>query len=276
MVVLGLLCVLNAISILVFNTQYPIYEPNRNWTREEHLFVANSALHRPYIALTEDIIQRGCSNVLLKSQLYAFDYGLWICLWNRGYHGTIQEVMVDNETDALRRWQFDARTAFVFLGFQPPPDLASLDLGRGPQPLLQVSYNRNSTLNALFPSPFSDHWWRLLGPDNRATLRLTLSGAKGIGPDKPADVQFSCQAVDHDGHALSNNVLRLMSASGTGDFALQTGTVDAGTTTTNLVLEMQAWLLQPLSPQKYPAYLAKLQFSWNWAAQPSPEPRNIK
>lgn len=268
MVVLGLVCVVSAISILVFNSQCPIYEPNpnyRNWSREEHLFGSNIALRRPYIALTEDIIQRGCTNVLLKSEAYNFDYGLWVCLWNRGYHGTIQECMVDNETDSLRRWQFDSRTAMVFLGTQPPPGWQE-----GAQPLLQVSYNSHGTLNALFPSPFSDHWWRLLGPENSATLLLTLSNAQGIGPDKPADIQFSCQALDHDGHALSNNVLRLTSANGTGDFDLDAGTVDAGTTITNPVLEVQAMLLKPLAREKYPAYLAKLQLSWKWAAKPSP------
>lgn len=270
MVVLDLICVANAGLILAGQTAYPICGPSLSSTREEQLFGNNIALHRPDIALAEDIIQRGCTNVLLKGETYSFDYGLWDCLWNRGYRGTIQEFMVDNETDSLRRWQFNARTAMVFLGLRPPADLASLDLGAGARPLLQVSYNEYGTLDALFPSPFSGHWWRLCGPDNRAALLITLSDARGIGPDKPADVEFSCRAVDHDNHALSNNVLRLISANGRGDFDLRAGSVDANTTITNSVLEVQAMLLKPLAQGSYPAYLSKLQLSWKWAENPSP------
>jgi len=262
---IAVICLINAILILSFNDQAPAYALNRKLSHEELLFGSSQELSKPCVALSEDIIRRGCTNVLLKTDAYRFDYGLWVCLWDRGYHGTIQEFMVENETDSLRRWQYNRRTAMVFLGIRPPSDLTSMDIDGISQPLLQVSYNSHGTLSALFPARNSDHWWRLGGSNNSASIMLDLSDAKGIGPDKPVNVEFSCQVIDDDGRALSNNILRLISANGKGDFDLAAGLADARTTITNAALETQALLLKPLAPQEYPAYLAKVQASWKWA-----------
>ena len=265
-VVMGMGCVANALLILGLNSQYLIYTPFLHHTHEEQVFGSNMPLHPAEVALAEDIIQRGCTNVLLKCKMYSFDYGLWTCLWDRGYRGAIQEFMVDNETESLRRWQFNARTAMVFMGVRPPANPASFEWGGQHRHLLYVSYSYRE-IHALFSSPFSDHWWRLCGPDNRAELRLTLAGAEGIGPNKPVDVEFSCRVVDRDGQALSNNILHLISPQGTGDFDLRNGMVDAESIMTNGILEMQALLLKSLPPEKYPGYLSKLQLSWNWAGK---------
>jgi hypothetical protein len=264
-VLLALLCLANAVLILAYNTQYPIYAPFLKLSREQHQFGSNLHLHRPYVALAEDIIERGCTNVLLKCETYNFDYGLWVCLQNRGYHGTIEEFLVQNETARLSRWELTPRTAMVFIGSRPSNRLAA-DIGGRKQPLLGIEYlGYYGSVSALFPSPFPGHWWRLVGPDNHAELSFDLSGANGIGPDKPAEIDFFCKLVDHDDLPLTNNVLRLIVGNCAGDIDLRSGPAAARAIVTQPSFAIRTFLLKPVPPKKYPAYLSNLQLSWKWA-----------
>ena len=261
----GYFCVGNALLLLGFNTQYPVYAPFLNWTREENQFESNLYLHEPYVGLAEDIIQRGCTNVLLKCELYHFDYGLWVCLRDRGYRGTIQEFLVDNETGETRPWNLTARTAMVFIGVRPPEDRA-FEIDGKTQPLLEIGYyGYRATVTALFPSLFSDYWWRLVGQDNHADLTMNLSAASDIGPMKPAAIHFSCTPVDGAGRPITNNVLRLIRGGRATDFPLGANGVDVTARVTQPYLEIRAALLQPLPSERRPAYLSKLRLSWDWA-----------
>jgi hypothetical protein len=269
-VVLALLCLANAMLILVFNTQYPIYAPFLTLSREQCQFGSNRTMHRPFIALAEDIIGRGCTNVLLKCETYHFDYGLWVCLHNRGYQGTIEEFLVQNETARLSQWKLTPRTAMVFMGSRPP-NMPALNIGGRAQPLLEIEYmGYYGTLAALFPSPFAGHWCRLVGPDNQAELSFTLPDANGIGPDKPADIHFSCKLFDHDDLPLTNNVLRFVVGNCVGDIDLRSSPLDLSAIVTQSSFVIKFFLLEPVPPKKHAACLSDLQLSWKWAKKQQP------
>ncbi len=217
---IGALCLINALLILGFNTQYPIYAPFLKLTREEHEFGSNLYLHQAYSAVAEDIIARGCTNVLLKCETNNFDYGLWVCLRNRGYDGGIEEFLVSNDTGQLSHWNINARTAAAFIGSRPSKEL--INVGGPSRPLLETEYGghdgavvtlfpspfpgnwvrlggHDGAVVTLFPSPFPGNWVRLLGPDNHAELSFKLPGAEGIGSNKLAEIHFLCAPVDRDG-----------------------------------------------------------------------------
>jgi hypothetical protein len=273
---LALLCLANALLILVFNTQYPIYAPFLKLSREQHQFGSNLSMYRPYVALAEDIIARGCANVLLKCETYNFDYGLWVCLQNRGYHGAITEFLVQNETARLSQSEFTPRTAMVFIGSRPP-NMHAISINGRPQPLLQIEYaGYDGTLTALFPSPFTGHWCRLVGPDNQAELSFTLPGANAIGPDKPAEIHFSCKLFDHDALPLTNNILRLAVGHCVSNIDLRSSPVDLSAIVTQSSFVIEPSLLKPVPPKKHPAYLSDLQLSWQRAGKQAPPPPTNK
>ena len=266
---LALLCVANAALVLISNPLYPVSALFLKFDREENQFAANRQLHPAYAALAEDIIDRGCTQVLLNCDAYTFDYGLWVCLQDRGYAGTIREFLVQNETASLSRWEITPGTAMVFIGNDRANNPQATAAGRA-LPLLEIGYHY-AFLTARFPSPFPGKWTRLLGPDNHAEFLFELSGVKGIGPDKPAEVYFTCNPVDHDGLPLTNNALRLVIGNSVNDIDLRTGPVRAGAIATQPELAVEAFLLGPVSPEKYPFYLADPQISGKWK-QESPPP----
>jgi hypothetical protein len=264
--ILGGLCLVNAVLILAFNTQYPVFAPFLKLTREEHQFGSNLHLHPAYVALAEDIIARGCTNVLLKCETYNFDYGLWVCLQNRGYRGTIQEFMVQNETGGLRPWKINPGTTAVFIGSSPSPEM--VNIGGPTRPLLQIAYGAgNSAVIALFPSAKPGDWVRFLGPDNHADLPFALPGASGIGPDKPAEIHFVCTPVGRDGASLTNNILRLILGNQAGNFDLGSGGVDASIRVVQPSFAIRAALLKPVSQEEQPACISDPHISWTWAAK---------
>ena len=268
---MALLCLANAGLALAYNFQYPVYVSLFKLTREQNQFGSDLRLYDSYVALAEDIVERGCTNVLLKCETYNFDYGLWVCLQDRGYHGTIREFMVQNETARLGHWEMTPGTAMVFIGSRPPNTLAA-DMGGRAQPLLEIGYYFG-TVTAVFPSPFAGNWKRLVGLDNHAELSFGLFGANGIGPDKPAEIYFSCKPVDRHGLPLTNNVLRLIVGDSVGDFDLGSGLVQANAIAIQPSFSTMTLLLRPVPSTKYPAYLSSPQLSWIWAKkQPSSAP----
>lgn len=267
-VILSALCLVNALLILGFNTQYPIYAPFLKLTREQHQFGSNQNLRRPYIALAEDIINRGCTNVLLKCETYNFDYGLWVCLRNRGYRGMITEFMVQNQTAPLTEPDMTSRTAMVFIG-SPPPNQLATDIDGKAQPLLEIVYlGYFGNVAAQYPSPFPGKWCRLLGPENSAEMSFTLSETDDISPDKPVEIHFSCKPVYSDGRPLTNNILRLAVDNHIGAVDLQTNTVDITAVATHPSIVIRTVLLDSLPTNSYPAYLSNLKLSWDWTKKP--------
>jgi hypothetical protein len=263
------LCLVNALLILGFNTQYPIYAPYLKLTREEHQFGSNLHLHPAYSAVAEDIIARGCTNLLLKCETNNFDYGLWVCLQNRGYDGAIEEFLVSNDTGPLSHWNINSQTAAIFIGSRPSKEL--VNIGGPARPLLEIEYGgRDGTVVALVPSGLPGNWVRLLGPDNHAELSFTLPGANGISPDKPAEIHFLCAPVDRDGEAVTDNVLRLSLGNQVGDFDLRSGRIDASIKVAQSSFVIKALLLKPLPPQKSPAYISDPHLSWNWSTSQQP------
>jgi hypothetical protein len=265
---LAALCMVNSILILGFNTGYPVYAPFLKLTREQHQFGSNQNLRRPYIALAEDILRRGCTNVLLDCETYNFDYGLWVCLKDRGYLGTITEFMVTNQTAPLIEPDVTSKTAMVFIGNIPPNRLAE-DIDGRMQPLLEVVYlGYFGNVAAQYPSTFPGKWCRLLGPENSAELSFTLSQTDAITPDKPAKFEFSCKPVSSDGLPLTNNVLRLAVDNHVGDVDLRTRTIDLTAIATQPSAVIRTVLLDPLPTNSYPAYLSDMKLSWDWAKKP--------
>jgi hypothetical protein len=264
-VFLAFLCVVNAGLVLGFNTQYPISAPFLNVTREQHQFGSNLQLHDSYIALAEDVIGLGCTNVLLRCETYHFDYGLWVCLRNRGFKGAIQEFLVPNDTARVGDWEVTLRTAMVFIG-EEPPDQRSIQIGGRPQPLLEIEYlDGFGSVSAVFPSKFPGNWWRLVGSENRAGHHFTLSGADGIGPDKPAEIHFSGNPVDRYALPLTNNIIRVDVGRTFADVDLRRSPLDVGAVVTESSVTLSFSLLQPVPPNKRPAFLANPQLFWKWA-----------
>jgi hypothetical protein len=141
--------------------------------------------------------------------------------------------------------------------------ITTLKMGGPEHPLLEIGYYY-ATVTALFSSRFSGNWTRMIGPDNHAELSFDLSVAKGIGPEKPAEVHFSCDAIDHEGRPLTNNVLRLVTGDSIRDFDLRSGPVRAMAIATQSSFSLKTFLLQPVLPPAYPAYLSNVQLICTW------------
>jgi hypothetical protein len=206
--------------------------------------------------------------VLLDCETYNFDYGLWVCLKNRGYRGTITEFMVTNQTAPLTEPDVTLRTAMVFVG-QTPPNRLAADIDGRMQPLLEIVYlGYFGNVAAQYPSPFRGKWCRMLGPENSAELSFTLSQTDTITQNKPAKFEFTCKPVSSDGLPLTNNILRLAVDKHVGDVDLRTRTVDLTALATRTSVVISAALLDPLPTNSYPAYLSDLKLSWNWIKKP--------
>ncbi len=273
-VILSALCLVNAVLILAFNTQYPIYAPFLKLSREQHSFGSNQNLRRPYIALAEDVLRRGCTNLLLDCATYNFDYGLWVCLQNRGYRGTITEFMVQNQTAPLTEPDITSRTATVFIGNTPPNRLAA-DVDGKTQPLLEIVYlGYFGNVAAQYPSPFPGKWCRLLGPENSAELSFTLSDTDDINPTHLAEVHFACKPVFSDGRLLTNNVLRLAVDKHVGDVNLRTGAVDLIAIAPRPSIVIRTVLLDALPTNAGPAYLSRFKTRLGLGEKTVTPPRN--
>jgi len=186
----SLLLVANALLVLGYNADYPVLllskEPPK--TREESCFYERPELAAGMAELGRDIVSSGVSNVLLKITPDTWEYPFWVCLKNRGFHGTIQHVLVDNESARLGAPDLDLPgTAILGLEDVDLPPLE--DFG------LRVGYDRWAAYYRGKP----ERRVKLISNQVSAHLNFHQSGILSI----------RCRPIDQRGLPVTNNVLRL-------------------------------------------------------------------
>jgi hypothetical protein len=197
---LAFLLAANALVVLGWNPSYSVCRLPREWfkTREERYFEARHELYPGTSELARDLVGAGVTNVLLKIGVDTWEYPLWVCLANRGFHGTIRHAFVDNESGRLGSPNLDL------------PGTAILSEDAAPPPLPD------------FPLSVACDTWsvRFRGkPENRLKL---ISGRMetNIVVQQPGRLEISCGVVDQNGRPVTNNIIRLRAADFTRDFPL--------------------------------------------------------
>ena len=207
MLILSALIFANAFFVMYFNLTYPIQSSEfRQLPREEQYFAARPQLHGLTAELAHDIIQSGATNVLLKTGGDSWEYPLWVCLKNRGFHGTLQHILVENETAATGPTNFPtAGSVIVAMDANlasPPPEFP-----------LNISY---SMWNAYFNGNTPEHRVKLIGNQLQMGLNIPAVG----------QLRVRCHPVDAQGRAATNTVLRLTAPNFSQDFPVSSEVVD--------------------------------------------------
>jgi hypothetical protein len=289
MAVIGALLLVNAFLVLFSNPLFPLNAKMRlqDKPREEQLFILWDYLYRPYCELATDIIERGCTNVLLKSAPNTFEYPLWVCLKNRGFKGTIEHTLVrndatsdvvekwvphvgyeeqvqpHNETAPLSRCDINERTAIVFLDC-PAPNTTNVTVRGHAQPLLAIGYYIGR-ITALYPSAHPGKWTRLVRPENRGVLIYLLSGVEGIGPQKPVNFSLGCNPIDRNGRTLTNSLFLVNFNSLSGEVNSKSGSLVATGAVTQSVVLVNITLLRASPGAEGPFGLKDIQGAWEWS-----------
>jgi hypothetical protein len=207
----GLLLLLNAVFVLYYNFQYPIYllsDPHFQ-TREERYFCRRPELYPGTAELANDLVKAGVTNVILKIGPDSWEYPLWAFLKDRGFHGTIQHAFITNESATLAMPNFDLPGTAILSEDELPPSQ--------PEFGLRVTCEN---WTAQFPSK----------PETRMKL-VANQMVTGVGVPQAARLVIHCTAIDQNGQSVTNNVLRLRVGNSSQDYPL-----------TGAPLEMTCWL----------------------------------
>jgi hypothetical protein len=98
----GCFLMTNVILVLVFNPVVPIVASVAGReSREDLYFGTRTDLRAPMKALADDIIQSGCTNVLLKVGGDSWEYPVWFLLRDRGFTGSIHHTLVGKKATAF-------------------------------------------------------------------------------------------------------------------------------------------------------------------------------
>lgn len=202
----ALLLVLNAVLVLYYNFQYPIYllSDVRFQTREERYFCRRPELYPGTAELATDLVKAGVTNVILKIGPDTWEYPLWACLKNRGFHGTIQHAFIDNESAPLASPDFDV----------PGTAIVSEDVPAPSQPGFGLSITY-------------DNWTAQYRgkPENRMKL-ISDQTVANVGVQQPARLVIHCTAIDQNGQPVTNNVIRLRTSDFSKDYPLTGAPLD--------------------------------------------------
>jgi len=186
----SLLLVLNALLILYYFPPYPIrlLTERSAPTREALYFSQRPELYEGTAELARDIVSTGTTNVCLYIGPDTWEYQFWVCLKDRGYHGTIQHVFVTNESATLAVPVLDSPgTAIVCTDEINIPLLSGFGL--------RVSYDR-----------WAAYYW------GKPEMRLKLVANQKVFDthfDHPTLLQMRCNPVDQNGAPITNNVIRM-------------------------------------------------------------------
>jgi hypothetical protein len=196
----ALFLILNAILVLYYNFQYPIYllsEPQFQ-TREERYFCRRPELYGGTAELANDLVKAGVTNVILKIGPDSWEYPLWALLKDRGFHGTIQHAFITNESATLAAPNFDLPGTAIVSEDEAPP----MQPGFG----LHITYDN---WTALFPGK----------PENRTKL-ISNQLITGVSVAQAARLVIHCTAIDQNGQPVTNNVIRLQTANSSQEYPL--------------------------------------------------------
>jgi 4-amino-4-deoxy-L-arabinose transferase-like glycosyltransferase len=194
--VVSLLLVLNALLILYYLPPYPIrlLTERSTPTREGLYFSQRPELYEGMAELAHDLVITGTTNVCLYIGPDTWEYQFWVCLKNRGFHGTIQHVFVGNESAMLAGADLDSPGTAVLCSDEVNVPLLS-EFG------LRVSYDRWAA------------YYR-----GKPEMRDKLVANQKIFSthfNHPTLLQMRCNPVDQNGLPITNNVIRMQ----VGDYA---------------------------------------------------------
>jgi hypothetical protein len=201
----ALLLLLNALLVLYYNFQYPIFQlsDERFQTREERYFCRRPELYPSTAEVANDIVRSGVTNVLLKIGVDTWEYPLWVCLKNRGFQGTIQHAFVENESTPLGTPNLDLPGTAVLCQDVAPPPLPDFPLA--------VAYD---SWNVHFRGQ----------PDNRMKL-ISNRTIASVPASQPCRLVISCNVIDQNGLPVTNNIIRVRTADSQWDFPLTSASV---------------------------------------------------
>jgi hypothetical protein len=135
--------------------------------REALYFAVRPELYETTRSLAEDIVQSGCSNVLLKIGDDTWEYPLWVLLKDRKFQGTVNHTLVDNESAALPSISAAAPQTVILA--------MHADHAAIPPPFaLEISYD---TWRAFYRASAPEQRARMTG--DHATLKYTF-GRPGV------------------------------------------------------------------------------------------------
>ena len=239
----SLLLVLNALLVLGCNPDFPLrqFSELRLQTREENYFSRRPELYPGMAELARDIIGAGVTNVCLKIGSDVWEYPFWVCLKNRGFQGTIQHVLVDNETGGLAAPDLNAPGAVILSTEEAK--IAPVE-GFG----LRVSYDRWAACYRGKPEQ------RMKMIDNKWSATTHFPW--------PALLQFRCNPVDQNGLPVTNNVLRLQVGGYARDFPISAEQVLLEWQFTPGTNVLTIRCLNPLSANQRIMTLANLSMAW--------------
>ncbi len=189
-----------------FNPYYhPLKEiPFVRQPREQQYYAFRPEFYSQTVAMSQDLMSAGVTNVLLKTGSDSWEYPFWTILQSLNFRGTIHHVMVDNETAPA------ADTNWPSAGSA----LVTIDVNLDPPPKdyqLAVTYGQNAIY---FKAPTPERRVRLIDNQLQLGFRIQSQGR----------LRIRCRPVDAKGNAVTNTVIRLMTQNYWHDF-LTTGEV---------------------------------------------------
>jgi len=203
--VAALLLVLNALLVLYYNFQYPIFQlsDERFKTREERYFCRRPELYPGTAEVARDLVSSGVTNVLLKIGGDTWEYPLWVCLKDRGFQGTIEHAFVENESTPLGAPNLDWPGTAVLCEDAEAPALPDFPL--------TVTYAFNS---------WSVHYRGK--PDNRIKL-ISNQFLAPVAVRQAARLEIRCNVIDQNGQLVTNNIIRVRTSDFSRDYPLTAG-----------------------------------------------------
>jgi 4-amino-4-deoxy-L-arabinose transferase-like glycosyltransferase len=202
----SLLLVVNALLVLYYNPNYPVYQGSEFWSRsrEEQYFSQRPELYAGMAEMAHDIVASGVTNVCLNVGPDTWEYQFWVCLKNRGFQGVIQHAFVTNESSVLAAPDFDLRNAaFLCTAESKIPTVD--DFG------LRVCYSRWAAYYQGKPEE------RIKLVANQMSFNTHFK--------QPSLLQIRCNPVDQRGLPMTNNVIRLQVGNLARDFPVTSGQV---------------------------------------------------
>jgi len=153
----------NAALAVTCNPTYPTLSALFRAPREELCFAVRPELAKPTAAVADDILRMGCTNVLLKVDDDTWEYPLWALLRARGFRGTINHALVENESAVLPQASWSAPSTVMLVMHVAHPAI--------PKSLaLEVSYD---VWRAFSPAAVAEQRVRMIG--NRGVLKYTFA-----------------------------------------------------------------------------------------------------
>jgi hypothetical protein len=242
---------LNAALAVMVNPAVPVLDAVLGTKpREQLYFSARPELQGSTVALADDIMRSGCTNVLLKIGADSWEYPLWALLKERGFTGTIDHSLVENLTAVKQQTSWaPARTVLL----TTPANKAQLPA----EFTLAISYD---SWIACYKAAAREQRLRMV--DNQGILKCNLP--------RPGTLTVTFEPMDFAGNTVTNgNLWTIISALETNkaqSVGAQTMKVElTPQTTISIPVEARGTsiVLRNSNPQNNLALLSKVQMVYH-------------